>query len=143
MIRRPPRSTLFPYTTLFRSRRMVARRTVDRYKQVGEGGGGDPIGWAVELYRRARSLRTRSLEPDRRRALLSATGAGRIGAIESSVRSKDRLARARGTSGFQRDTPVAGLERPHVRSWRQGLHAGLCRRPGEPPRLGFPPRRRP
>src|SRR5574337_1947497 len=26
MIRRPPRSTLFPYTTLFRSRRVVARR---------------------------------------------------------------------------------------------------------------------
>src|SRR3712207_8751969 len=25
MIRRPPRSTLFPYTTLFRSRRVVAR----------------------------------------------------------------------------------------------------------------------
>src|SRR5256885_10618101 len=26
MIRRPPRSTLFPYTTLFRSRRRAARR---------------------------------------------------------------------------------------------------------------------
>src|SRR2546426_12695341 len=26
MIRRPPRSTLFPYTTLFRSRRAVLRR---------------------------------------------------------------------------------------------------------------------
>src|SRR5690242_21406057 len=26
MIRRPPRSTLFPYTTLFRSRRRLARR---------------------------------------------------------------------------------------------------------------------
>src|SRR3712207_8188009 len=26
MIRRPPRSTLFPYTTLFRSRRAAARR---------------------------------------------------------------------------------------------------------------------
>src|SRR5690349_22737196 len=28
MIRRPPRSTLFPYTTLFRSQRDVARRLV-------------------------------------------------------------------------------------------------------------------
>src|SRR2546422_1482983 len=28
MIRRPPRSTLFPYTTLFRSRRAVPRRGV-------------------------------------------------------------------------------------------------------------------
>src|SRR6266436_8995424 len=27
MIRRPPRSTLFPYTTLFRSRRPAARRS--------------------------------------------------------------------------------------------------------------------
>src|SRR3712207_4968576 len=30
MIRRPPRSTLFPYTTLFRSRREVAVDDVDR-----------------------------------------------------------------------------------------------------------------
>src|SRR2546429_2497444 len=30
MIRRPPRSTLFPYTTLFRSRRLVSRRRVAR-----------------------------------------------------------------------------------------------------------------
>src|SRR2546426_5680298 len=29
MIRRPPRSTLFPYTTLFRSRRDEQRRTRD------------------------------------------------------------------------------------------------------------------
>src|SRR2546430_8876217 len=30
MIRRPPRSTLFPYTTLFRSRRRPARGTAAR-----------------------------------------------------------------------------------------------------------------
>src|SRR5258708_25762646 len=30
MIRRPPRSTLFPYTTLFRSRRAPVRRGQDR-----------------------------------------------------------------------------------------------------------------
>src|SRR2546430_2896615 len=29
MIRRPPRSTLFPYTTLFRSFRLVERQPVD------------------------------------------------------------------------------------------------------------------
>src|SRR3712207_8499777 len=41
MIRRPPRSTLFPYTTLFRSRsRSVARRLADDASvQEGE----DPI----------------------------------------------------------------------------------------------------
>src|SRR5256885_10071680 len=46
MIRRPPRSTLFPYTTLFRSR-LLARRVGLR---VGRGGyrGGDQ-----DLQRRA------------------------------------------------------------------------------------------
>src|SRR3712207_8928600 len=37
MIRRPPRSTLFPYTTLFRSERATkARRPLDQPKQPGE-----------------------------------------------------------------------------------------------------------
>src|SRR5205823_11192838 len=38
MIRRPPRSTLFPYTTLFRSRPHLAarRRTRDRHGPVGD-----------------------------------------------------------------------------------------------------------
>src|SRR3712207_6967607 len=30
MIRRPPRSTLFPYTTLFRSEHLVEKRTAER-----------------------------------------------------------------------------------------------------------------
>src|SRR5690348_17560912 len=34
MIRRPPRSTLFPYTTLFRSRRVRYVLTVDRAQLV-------------------------------------------------------------------------------------------------------------
>src|SRR3712207_7955304 len=40
MIRRPPRSTLFPYTTLFRSRGESARPShpVGRQKDVNEGG---------------------------------------------------------------------------------------------------------
>src|SRR2546426_7712847 len=40
MIRRPPRSTLFPYTTLFRSRR--ARRRRLRRRRVGSAGPRDP-----------------------------------------------------------------------------------------------------
>src|SRR5438105_11423581 len=52
MIRRPPRSTLFPYTTLFRSR-LVARRLE----------GGD------RLRLRPRRLRRRGRAPDRRPAL--------------------------------------------------------------------------
>src|SRR3712207_7937890 len=40
MIRRPPGSTLFPYTTLFRSRRPPARADDDRCRRrVGAGGG--------------------------------------------------------------------------------------------------------
>src|SRR3712207_8539702 len=37
MIRRPPRSTLFPYTTLFRSRRRRNRSRADRREGVPSG----------------------------------------------------------------------------------------------------------
>src|SRR3712207_7705354 len=40
MIRRPPRSTLFPYTTLFRSLRL---RREDREPPLGEGGRDVPV----------------------------------------------------------------------------------------------------
>src|SRR2546426_7650470 len=36
MIRRPPRSTLFPYTTLFRSKRRVAHDEADSSPFLGE-----------------------------------------------------------------------------------------------------------
>src|SRR2546425_4540792 len=39
MIRRPPRSTLFPYTTLFRSRRMLAPGRRDGYDAASAGRG--------------------------------------------------------------------------------------------------------
>src|SRR2546430_3662735 len=39
MIRRPPRSTLFPYTTLFRSPRAHARRPGGRARQGRDAGG--------------------------------------------------------------------------------------------------------
>src|SRR2546430_8936371 len=43
MIRRPPRSTLFPYTTLFRSLRACpAADRRDRRRQGGSGAGGRP-----------------------------------------------------------------------------------------------------
>src|SRR2546430_13530112 len=51
MIRRPPRSTLFPYTTLFRS-----RTTLLTYKAVvaGDAGGQDFSGtyWVASLWRK-------------------------------------------------------------------------------------------
>src|SRR5258707_8664794 len=37
MIRRPPRSTLFPYTTLFRSKDGVGQRALERDALPGEG----------------------------------------------------------------------------------------------------------
>src|SRR2546422_4400007 len=41
MIRRPPRSTLFPYTTLFRSRKVSRPRRGDS-GQIERRGGGEP-----------------------------------------------------------------------------------------------------
>src|SRR2546430_11357173 len=38
MIRRPPRSTLFPYTTLFRSGWKVTKKAEPEHKEPGRGG---------------------------------------------------------------------------------------------------------
>src|SRR2546422_7307742 len=46
MIRRPPRSTLFPYTTLFRSRRALDGRYVPLSEQ-------DPKQWSLPLIEEA------------------------------------------------------------------------------------------
>src|SRR3712207_1300355 len=71
MIRRPPRSTLFPYTTLFRSRARrrprggVRRRRdarADRGRQGARGGGGRAAA------RRAAAAVRAGREPDRERA---------------------------------------------------------------------------
>src|SRR3712207_1306367 len=45
MIRRPPRSTLFPYTTLFRSEKIVERMKAAgiTLSTVGAGGGSNPF----------------------------------------------------------------------------------------------------
>src|SRR3712207_7094369 len=74
MIRRPPRSTLFPYTTLFRSRKGVEqgdvgpdRRTTWR-KELRPLGVEAPLCGAVELqgeHQRALALRLLT-HPDRR-----------------------------------------------------------------------------
>src|SRR3989454_5674169 len=42
MIRRPPRSTLFPYTTLFRSRAELGERKCDASLGLRRGGGASP-----------------------------------------------------------------------------------------------------
>src|SRR6266404_7007403 len=58
MIRRPPRSTLFPYTTLFRSRGAhwlrprADRRVLVRARAPGRRGGGDLAGARAGVPRR-------------------------------------------------------------------------------------------
>src|SRR2546422_5191833 len=43
MIRRPPRSTLFPYTTLFRSDEVREAERASRMVPEGRDGGADPL----------------------------------------------------------------------------------------------------
>src|SRR3712207_8185259 len=68
MIRRPPRSTLFPYTTLFRSRRWRRRRGRCRRCLGSSGRGGRQVGRSLNRGARgcpawsARTSRTRSEE---------------------------------------------------------------------------------
>src|SRR4051794_41556928 len=53
MIRRPPRSTLFPYTTLFRSERDRAGEVGGVVRGEGGPGGGRPAGLPGPLARRS------------------------------------------------------------------------------------------
>src|SRR3712207_7303497 len=53
MIRRPPRSTLFPYTTLFRSQRGAGRQLRVDGDGVGEGG---PVAVHPEAEQRAQRV---------------------------------------------------------------------------------------
>src|SRR3712207_8595290 len=66
MIRRPPRSTLFPYTTLFRSRRHVARQeeVVQRFRL----GPGHPERLRLVRPRQQRGERRRARAADRPQA---------------------------------------------------------------------------
>src|SRR5687768_17682922 len=49
MIRRPPRSTLFPYTTLFRSRRIPVRTRAEAHEVYGRCGPDEECTfWAVD-----------------------------------------------------------------------------------------------
>src|SRR5437762_7810171 len=55
MIRRPPRSTLFPYTTLFRSRRPAGEALLRRLRGGGQGRAACHRSRQGALRRRARS----------------------------------------------------------------------------------------
>src|SRR4051812_49454877 len=61
MIRRPPRSTLFPYTTLFRSgRRLLDRVTLKRLRAGAARGHFDDSELAAPLRRDRKSTRLNS-----------------------------------------------------------------------------------
>src|SRR2546427_5804351 len=69
MIRRPPRSTLFPYTTLFRSRRRPQlRSSADGSSQRARLG---QAGWRASPKRPCRRQRTR--QPDRKSTRLNSS----------------------------------------------------------------------
>src|SRR3712207_8525467 len=70
MIRRPPRSTLFPYTTLFRSAPAPAGGGV-----VGRGDGADPAGGALPRPGGARRLAHRGVRRDRKSTRLNSSHA--------------------------------------------------------------------
>src|SRR5258707_1769632 len=79
MIRRPPRSTLFPYTTLFRSPRLslparaARRRCCTRSQRPGEHGGGRRP--AVFEARRLHVGRLRRKQRDRKSTRLKSSHA--------------------------------------------------------------------
>src|SRR2546430_8109440 len=68
MIRRPPRSTLFPYTTLFRSQTAVARRYAKALFDLQEPSGIGPTAEALRLLAEAfatsREFRALLLSPE-------------------------------------------------------------------------------
>src|SRR3712207_8532324 len=64
MIRRPPRSTLFPYTTLFRSRPLLVGRLAATTALVEPVRGDAELGRAVHLARAHLDLERPSLGPN-------------------------------------------------------------------------------
>src|SRR3712207_6919323 len=79
MIRRPPRSTLFPYTTLFRSLGTVLRKTATR---IASGRADAPVEITVETVRDAlgrqkffQDAAMRTAVPDRKSTRLNSSHA--------------------------------------------------------------------
>src|SRR3712207_8562923 len=77
MIRRPPRSTLFPYTTLFRSRHEAAVREDDRHllRADGRAPGGDRRKPAEAARRHPRERLRRQGRADRKSTRLNSSHA--------------------------------------------------------------------
>src|SRR3712207_8582621 len=69
MIRRPPRSTLFPYTTLFRSLQRVLRQPQDRLRaDAGPGLEDRPVPVPQQAVEQGERLEPQGPEPQLRRS---------------------------------------------------------------------------
>src|SRR5258707_7388383 len=88
MIRRPPRSTLFPYTTLFRSQiyRGVRAITKDAAGHLAIDGDGEPVEWALEDRK---STRLNSSHANISYAVFCLKKKNHTGAVYMTVRQKD------------------------------------------------------
>src|SRR6202165_5259298 len=107
MIRRPPRSTLFPYTTLFRSAR--AGGPVGRLAAALGGGGVDQV---LQLRQDRKSTRLNSSHPTISYA----------GFCLKKYRVVDRRAVAAGSA----EAPSGGRRRCHRAGARLGVAAARC-----------------
>src|SRR2546425_3703484 len=122
MIRRPPRSTLFPYTTLFRSRASGGSRPrAARAGAAGDAGPGHPVRWRTA----ASDHRCDPRHGLRPRAVRRAGGRARCRGREGAVAADPRAREGR-ESGPARD------ERPRcpTRRGRSGRVARGRRGPG-------------
>src|SRR2546425_3963255 len=111
MIRRPPRSTLFPYTTLFRSQRAVAAARGDRASERrARVAGGRPVPRGDRLLERGRAVPE---GPARGRWAAAGGATGRRPGDAGGARPRD-------ASGGGARGPAAGPRRIAV--LRPGLH---------------------
>src|SRR2546430_15505449 len=110
MIRRPPRSTLFPYTTLFRSRALGgAHRRVDGLDAVGEPAPSHGAHEALEVL--PLGLKGEDLEARRERAREYAGRVADVGAHVQDEAAAEEIGlppRERGERGAQ---PLVGVVR--------------------------------
>src|SRR5438034_10521865 len=99
MIRRPPRSTLFPYTTLFRSRRGPARSRCLTWPRARLGGGGPASHVSPGRRRRGRY----AVPAAATRQLRGLVGAARdLAAARARARSEERRVGKEGRGGWER-----------------------------------------
>src|SRR5580698_11431092 len=104
MIRRPPRSTLFPYTTLFRSELLLELCRLGSMREVAESMHVTTSTVSQQIAALARETGTALIEPDGRRVRLTPAGqrlAGHavtiLAALEAARRDLDPAAPPAGT----------------------------------------------